>query len=195
MGAEIAQAIPAAIAAGVDIYSAIKGDSAKAATQLSPAAMTGDQAGVANEFNESVFGGFDPTYYLKNNPDLIRNWNDNHPNKPILFDGNSESIPDDAIQYAIKHWNKWGKSEGRLGVDPDSVKTYEEKIAEDNAYLQGVDQKLVDDQAGTIDQYQKDYAQTNQQKTDARTAQSQNQANVTGTYIDQIKGDAAKYEG
>ena len=181
---EILSAIPGVVSAGASVYDAIAGNGASQTTTNSPAPMTGDQARINNEFQNSVFGAFDPVYYLKNNPDIVDNWNRNHPNAPITAD----NIPDEAISYATKHWKKWGKAEGRQGNDPATTTTYAEKIAQDNAYQKEADQKYLADQGNTIDNFQNQLAGTTDQKIAAQDAQSQFQATNTDNLIAALTG-------
>ena len=149
----------------------------------SAAPRDADQSQIWDSFMSSMFGSdavnqdFDADYYLKNNPDVAK-----------ALGADPKLITDKDRAAAQKHYEKYGKNEGRNPYDPDTaqVKSLLERMTEDNNYNKTADTKLVDDVGGMRSDYLEGLKGTTNENIAANTAFGGQMEGLTDSFLSRL---------
>jgi len=149
----------------------------------SAAPRDADQSQIWDSFMSSMFGSdavnqdFDADYYLKNNPDVAK-----------ALGADPKLITDKDRAAARKHYDKYGRNEGRNPYDPDTAQTESllERMTEDNNYNKTADTKLVDDVGAMRSDYLEGLKGTTNENIAANTAFGGQMQGLTDSFLSRL---------
>jgi len=164
------------------------GGKTKIKTKQAPSPRTPDQERSWNDFMDSIYGAFDPKYYLKNNSDVLAYYNNRvrKKNEPVAT---VDNLTPGARKFANQHWEEYGKAEGRQSNDTN----YKNRLAEDIAYQKAADTGYVSDVGNLRDTFLQQLAGTTTDKNIANTAYGNQEQGITDTYTNQLAKNLAEY--